>query len=187
MKDWKNINYLKKGNTIQKKAYKAIEALKILSILDDYNPILVGTIPIEIDIEGSDLDIICEVYDFSSFKDLIIHYFGHYNKFSVEDIISLEHHILVVNFEFMGFDFEIYAASKPSHTQNGYRHMLIEHRILRLLGDPFRDEVIKLKKSGLKTEPTFARLLGLVGNPYDELLNIFESSDEEIMSMFKGT
>ena len=65
--------------------------------------------------------------------------------------------------------------------------MLIEHRILRLLGDPFQDEVSKLKKSGLKTEPTFARLLGLVGNPYDELLNIFESSDEEIMSMFKGT
>ena len=49
--------------------------------------------------------------------------------------------------------------------------MIIEYKILELHGEVFRQEIIKLKSKGLKTEPAFAKLLGLVGNPYEELLN----------------
>lgn len=44
---------------MQQKAYQVITDHAILEKLAQYNPILVGTIPINIDIEESDLDIIC--------------------------------------------------------------------------------------------------------------------------------
>ncbi len=48
--------------------------------------------------------------------------------------------------------------------------MIIEHKILSSKGDEFRAEIIRLKQDGLKTEPAFAKMLGLQGNPYEELL-----------------
>jgi hypothetical protein len=49
--------------------------------------------------------------------------------------------------------------------------MITEFRILQLRGEEFRHDIIALKKSGLKTEPAFASLLGLSGDPYEALLN----------------
>jgi hypothetical protein len=59
MIDFTNIDYLKNGNGKQSKAYEVLTSKKILSNIIEFNPILVGTIPINIDIENSDLDIIC--------------------------------------------------------------------------------------------------------------------------------
>lgn len=49
-------------------------------------------------------------------------------------------------------------------------HMLIENEILIEKGIKFRKIIIDLKSNGIKTEPAFANLLGLTGNPYLELL-----------------
>ncbi len=61
--------------------------------------------------------------------------------------------------------------------------MVVEDRILRLGGERTREEIVILKKSGLKTEPAFARYLGIYGNPYDELLKLEEYSDKKIRDM----
>ncbi|RYG19529.1 MAG: DUF4269 domain-containing protein, partial [Chitinophagaceae bacterium] len=53
------IDYLKDGNERQKSAYNTLVDYQIIEILADYNPILTGTIPINIDIDTSDLDIVC--------------------------------------------------------------------------------------------------------------------------------
>ncbi len=51
-------------------------------------------------------------------------------------------------------------------------HMLIENEILIEKGIKFRKIIIDLKSNGIKTEPAFANLLGLTGNPYLELLKL---------------
>jgi hypothetical protein len=51
--------------------------------------------------------------------------------------------------------------------------MIIESRILKEKGIDFKEKIIKLKSSGIKTEPAFAKLLGLNGNPYVELLKLY--------------
>ena len=48
--------------------------------------------------------------------------------------------------------------------------MIKEFEILEKEGDEFRRKIIELKELGLKTEPAFAKLLGLSGDPYVELL-----------------
>jgi hypothetical protein len=50
--------------------------------------------------------------------------------------------------------------------------MLIEHSLLTEKGEHFRQEIIKLKRQGLKTEPAFAKLLGLDGDPYKAILKL---------------
>lgn len=50
--------------------------------------------------------------------------------------------------------------------------MLIEYNLLKTYGDPFRERIIQLKKQGIKTEPAFAQLLGLKGDPYLALLDL---------------
>ena len=60
MIDFKDIGYLKNGNLRQQNAFDVLSELDIFEKLKEYNPILPGTIPIEIDLPKSDLDIICE-------------------------------------------------------------------------------------------------------------------------------
>ena len=74
------------------------------------------------------------------------------------------------NFKIDDFEMEIFEQNVPTQNQNGYKHMLIEHQILKTKGENFRLEIIKLKQEGYKTEPAFGLLLGLKDDPYLELL-----------------
>ncbi len=182
-KDFININYLKHGNIKQQNSYKVLKELDIFNVLRKFNPILVGTIPINIDIENSDLDIVCEVYDFKEFQKIVEDRYSMFSKFHISNNSADNETILTVNFYVEDIEIEIYAQSLDSCKQNGYRHMVVEDRILRLGGERTREEVVIRKKNGLKTEPAFAKHLGLDGNPYDELLRLEECSDEEIKNM----
>ncbi len=180
IKDWGNISYLKFGNERQVKAYHCLNRLKVIDILSDYNAVLVGTIPIEIDINSSDLDIICEVYDFKKFEELLVFSFEKHKKFK---ITYEKNNVLVCNFIADDFEIEIYATDLPVCKQNAYRHMLIEDRLLKFYGLQFKNKIIALKKQGLKTEPAFAKLLHLNGNGYYELLNIESYADDELPTL----
>ena len=178
--DFINVDYLKFGNKKQQNVFKLLNRIHIFDIIEKYNPILVGTIPIGIDIDSSDLDIICEVYDLDEFEILMKDKFSNFNKFKINKV---NNEILTVNFLVDDFEIEVYAQNIKSTEQNGYRHMIIENRILSLGGDLVRQKIIELKKSGLKTEPAFAKLLNLEGNPYDELLKLEKLNDVEIRSL----
>lgn len=73
--NWKDISYLKEGNNTQIKSYEILKRINIFEVLKDYNPILIGTIPIQINIESSDLDIVCEVENFVTFKEVLVNEF----------------------------------------------------------------------------------------------------------------
>jgi len=172
MTDFKNIDYLSIGNERQRQAYRELIDLNIFNLLKEFNPILAGTIPIEIDLPESDLDIICECKDHSEFSKVLTTHFSEKDGFEIKlyDRNGIE--TTLVRFNTRSFVIEIFGQNIPTHKQNAYRHMLIENKILNQKGAEFRSRVIALKSSGLKTEPAFAKLLGLKGDPYDELLRI---------------
>ncbi|MDX8335631.1 DUF4269 domain-containing protein [Candidatus Cetobacterium colombiensis] len=181
MERFQNIEYLKKGNLKQKISYKILNEINIFKILQNYKPFLVGTIPLEIDIEKSDLDIVCEISEKTEdeFKNIIFHSFSKYKNFNIKDDF-LKNRVIVINFVVDGIEIEIFASKEKSIKTNGYRHMIIEFRILKLADKKFKRKIIELKKLGIKTEPAFAQLLKLKGDSYDALLEYEKLKDEEI-------
>lgn len=177
MNDWTTIEYLKKGNERQKNCYQILKKHSILEILAEYEPIVVGTFPLEIDIPSSDIDIICYAHNSGIFKDVIIKNFSLYKSFT--DKTNDKNY--VAKFTIDNIPIEVYA--EPIHTllQYGYRHMVIESRILNIAGDIFKEKIIQLKEKGLKTEPAFGKLLKL-DEPYYELLYLEKLTDAELQS-----
>lgn len=175
MIDFTKIDYLKNGNERQKRAYEVLTRYQIFEKLKNYSPILAGTIPIEIDIEESDLDIICEVdlnfeEDFLeelSFKKII----PAETEVTVENIMIENEKAIVINFRLEEFSIEIFGQNRPATKQNAYLHMIAEYKILQEKGEDFKQKIIKLKKQGIKTEPAFGILLNLE-NPYEDLLKM---------------
>lgn len=165
-----NLDYLKDGNLRQQVAFMELEALDVWKILLPYTPVLAGTIPLQIDVEDSDLDVICCVTDLKEFGSLLARSFSDQKDFALHHGTMQGEAYVVCQFRATHFPIEIFGQNRPVTQQHAYRHMIIEYRLLQDHSEDFRDQIIALKKSGIKTEPAFAKILGLKGNPYDALL-----------------
>lgn len=170
MTNFKTIDYLSRGNQRQKQAYKTLKALNIFEALKAYTPILTGTVPIDIDIPTSDLDIICCCMNHEEFQQELRHLFADKRNFELKEKEYAGTKSTIARFDTMDFEIEIFGQQIPTEQQHAYQHMLIEYAILRERGLEFKQQVRALKLAGLKTEPAFAQLLGLEGNPYEALL-----------------
>ncbi len=53
-------------------------------------------------------------------------------------------------------------------------------------GDAFRTAVMERRRGGLKTEPAFAAVLGLAGDPYSALLDVEARSDADLVRLLNG-
>jgi hypothetical protein len=177
---WQDITYLLNGNERQCSAYHALHGLRVFNILRDYSPVLVGTIPIAIDIDESDLDIVCDAADLVALKQRLTLAFAQLEGFSVKTKSVKGVPSLVASFFHAGFRIEIFAQPYPVTEQNAYRHMLVEARLLAMGGEETRREIRRLKRSGLKTEPAFARHFKIDGDPYESLLKLSRLCDDEL-------
>jgi hypothetical protein len=176
--DWRDITYLTRGNSRQRKAYAVLRALRVFDILRAYDPVLVGTIPIAIDIETSDLDIIGAVYDPAAFEREVAAAFGSCEGFRVVCKTVEGVPRVVADFFYAGFAIQLFGQPRAVEDQNGYRHMVVEARLLEIGGEAARDAIRRLKRAGLKSEPAFARYFGLDGDPYVTLLELASLSED---------
>ncbi|AUN99533.1 DUF4269 domain-containing protein [Bacteriovorax stolpii] len=181
--DFKNPGYLKEGTPRQKEAYKTLSSLKIFELLNSYSPILTGTIPIDIDLPESDLDIICSSSDLTAFAAQVKVHFGDCQRFkqSLSEINNEES--VVTNFFAEGFDLEIFCQNKSTDKQNAYLHMLAEAKVIAIGGEAFKKQARLLKTKGIKTEPAFAQLLSLPGDPYQAVLDLNHLSEEKLREL----
>lgn len=170
--DFTSPDYLQNGTVRQQQAYAVLMHEKIFETLRPFDPILAGTIPINIDLPASDLDILCCFTDKHAFKEILTKTFSKRKEFAVKEFLLNGMDTLVTNFKSADFPVEIFAQPIPTRQQYGYRHMVIEHRLLLERGEDFRQQIIELKKKGYKTEPAFAHALRLTGDPYEALLKL---------------
>lgn len=86
---------------------------------------------------------------------------------------------MIARFDAEGWPFEIFA-STDIEDQPGWQHFMVEQRLLDLAGFALQDQIMTLRMQGMKTEPAFASVLGLPGNPYQAMGALFERSDIEL-------
>ena len=165
-----DINYLIHGTPRQREAYHILNETRILEVLHAYTPILAGTIPLAIDTSESDLDIICCWTTKQQFHECLVQSFGNYRNFKIKEKLVRGERTVIATFHVSTFQFEIFGQNTPVIEQYAYRHLIAEYNILQHFGDDLRAKVIALKRQGVKTEPAFAQVLGLKGDPYDALL-----------------
>lgn len=170
MIDFRRIEFLSSGNPKQRRAFEVLTQNSVLEKLAAFDPVLAGTIPIEIDIKDSDLDIICCWENKADFMETLHRSFGREEVFSLRELYINGMETVIANFILADFPCEVFGQPIPVNRQHAYRHMLVEYEILQKRGEVFRQEIIRLKQDGWKTEPAFAHLLGLRGDPYQELL-----------------
>ena len=179
------IDYLKAGNEKQKKAYEALIKLGIIDKLQKFNPALAGTIPLAIDVESSDLDIICESQNLKDFESIVRSHFETFQPFhcSTQNVRGIDS--FVASFKAHGFEFEIFCQPVPVQNQFAMIHLNIESRLLDLAGKTAKIEIQKLKQQGLKTEPAFAKYFQIEGDPYLELVKIADFSDRQLLALIE--
>jgi hypothetical protein len=168
--DFKNIDYLQNGSRMQQQGWKILTDTNALVNLKAFDAILTGTLPLNLYLPTSDLDIICYAEDLTQFEKYIAQAFGMYTGFEscVKNI--RETPSAIGRFHHHDFLFEIFAQPVPVHNQYAYRHLRVEYFLLEEHGEPLRQQVLHLKQAGLKTEPAFAKALNLEGDPYEALL-----------------
>lgn len=182
MPNWNNPDYLRLGNPRQQRAYALVQALAIGHTLRAYGPVVVGTIPLAIDLPTSDIDIICEVAPAAraAFGQLLRAHYGQLPGFGLRQFSLGGHEVVVSSFRYEDTEVEVFGQALPTAQQHAYRHLVVEHAVLQAGGEAWRTAVRRLKQQGLKTEPAFATLLQLPGDPYAALLTLEGLSAEAL-------
>lgn len=201
LKNFEDISYLAVGTSAQAEVHALLARHRVMEKLESFGPMLVGTVPIGINVEGSDLDIICCVNDFDEFRQTVEEAFGREaalgwgtnlvwetklgddNNRTTGVGITGQQPYITCQFRLENWPVELFGHRLPVLLQNGYRHMAIEDRLLRLHGSSFRERIMRLKSQGFKTEPAFADLLRLEGDPYEALLALEKLSDEKLQAL----
>jgi hypothetical protein len=177
--DWHDPSYLARGNPRQRRAHAALADLGILLDLSIFEATLVGSVPLAIDVPDSDLDIICRTFDLDRFGEKLALLYGGRPGFAVRREAA---HV-VAGFRHGRESIEVFGQDVRIDQQAGFRHMLVEWRLLSLGGERLRRSVVALKLRGFKTEPAFAAVLGLSGDPYQRLLELSRAGDAELAAL----
>jgi len=160
---------------------QAIDALRILDVLAEFDARIAGTLPIGLAVSGSDIDVICHAGDPWGFAETIWLCFGDLDSFCLYQWTSSDRPV-VARFTYAGWPFEIFGGSRPVGEQAGWRHFAIEKRLLDLDDGRLRRAVMALRARGQKTEPAFAVALGIEGDPYRALLDLEGEHDASLRS-----
>lgn len=174
------LRWLEQGNVQQRRLADSLHRSGLLDRFSLYHPSVAGTFPIGIDIPGSDIDVLCEVHDPDVFLRIGISEYGHLDGFEAYRRNVQGEERSIIRFLWEQIPIELFGQGRPPARQNGCRHMIVERRLLALDEPSAAESIRALKREGMKTEPAFARLYNLSGNPYDVLDRLVEADEQEL-------
>lgn len=180
---WKNLDYLVSGSARQQAAHAAIQSLDVMKILADFDPLLVSTICTGIDIESSDLDIICHAPDLVHFSEYLRKRFDTKEGYRTHYALDGKGERVVAQFLHDSFEFEIFGSPLPIIKQRAWKHFQQTVRVIEIGGNEVRQAIRVLKCKGSKTEPAIATLLGLTGDPYDAVEQLASRSEIDLRTL----
>lgn len=164
-------DHLRDGNPRQRSAALTLDALGLDTITGVQEWALAGTVPLDVDLPESDLDILICAPEPGVVRDALTARFAHKPDFA-EWPHGKEAGAWCVSFRSEVYLVEFFIHTTAIREQRAFRHLVVEYILLQRHGSVFQEEIRSLKASGLKTEPAFAEALGLDGDPYLALLDL---------------
>lgn len=164
----------------------ALDQLGLLETLAPFDPHVVGTLALGVSTPDSDIDIACHAPDARAFAMHLWELYREFDDFSLRQWVGSPRPV-IASFSAHGWPFEIFGAVQPVAQQAGWRHFLVEGRLLAMGGNAFHAAVMALRNAGQKTEPAFAAALGLIGDPYHAMLDLQDRSDEDLAIMLRNS
>jgi hypothetical protein len=150
-----------------------------MTALAEFDPHLAGTLPLGIDLPSSDLDILCHAAEPEAFAVALWAAFSGETEFSLRQWIINDRPV-IASFMAHGWPFQVFGQKKPVNEQNGWRHFVVERRLLSLGGSAFRAAIMRERSRGAKTESAFATVLRLTGDPYVVVLDLERCDDDRL-------
>jgi Domain of unknown function (DUF4269) len=150
-----------------------------LPMLAQFAPRVAGTPPLALDRADSDIDVLCHAPDPVQFVLAIWTAFSQYPDFRVWQWASGVRPV-IAEFSAESWTFEVFGSPQPVQNQMGWRHLRGEQRLLSIGGTRLRAPVMDQRRRGRKTEPAFAAVLSLSGDPYRALLDLETWSDDAL-------
>lgn len=154
----------------------------MLSALAEFDPRVAGTPPLGLALPDSDIDVLCHAPDPVQFVRVLWAAFSIYPDFRAWQWISQERPV-IAHFSADGWTFELFGSPQPVQDQIGWRHFRAEQRLLSSGGNRLRTLVMEQRRRGVKTEPAFAAVLKLSGDPYAALLELETWSEEALIRL----
>lgn len=157
----------------------AIEQLDMLNRLAEFKPVVIGTPPLGIDTPSSDIDLACTSEELERFERVATAEFGTLEDFQCHRMRWQELDSIIIEFQAFQWPFEVFCQPIPTDKQWGVRHFQVEKRVLKL-APHLKPLIVALKNSGMQTEPAFAKVLRLTGDPYLAVLELEKLGDESL-------
>lgn len=162
----------------------AAEVLHQSGIMDSlaaYSPTVVSTLWVGLDIEGSDIDILCHYADQSSYVQAVESRCSDFSEYQQQ---SRDDHV-ITRFNLADYPVEIYASNQAVTEQAGYIHFQVMKRLVELGGEQFQLAIRDLKRQGLKTEPAITHYLNISGDPYEEVAALQYRQESELIALLE--
>jgi hypothetical protein len=153
-----------------------------MTVLAEFDPRVAGTPPLGLDLPASAIDVLCHASDPDAFAAVLGAAFGNRASFAIRRRSGVDRPVIAA-FTAYGWTFQIFGQAKPVSEQDGWRHLLVERRLLALGGPALRAAVMRERSGGTKTEPAFAAVLRLGGDPYRALLDLEGCADESLIAL----
>lgn len=146
---------------------------------------MAGTFPLGLAVPGSDIDVLCHAPDAQVFAEALWETCRDFEDFAMWQWQKADRPV-VAAFSVAGVPFEVFGQALPVQEQHGWRHFAVEARLLRLGGTDLREAVMTARRAGVKTEPAFAQVFGLEGDPYGAMLALAGEEDGQLGEILKN-
>ena len=149
---------------LEKKSHlhKILSSVVLTSLFQNFNALLVGTPPLDLDVENSDIDIILKAD-----ADELLHLL---QSHITSEFIKTANNTF--NFELHSVPIQIYLCKEKPTSQQSYQHFQAEEKILKYCRSLDLANLKKLRECGVKTEKAFTQILKLHGDEYETMSNL---------------
>jgi len=154
----------------------------------DDQPLISGSFPLGLELPSSDLDLLCEASDLGAFETRLNSWFSslnsqHAKDFSCKRAFYQGIETSLARWMWKDLPVELFVQKPEVLEFRSHRHFLVEDRLLKLGGKKIAEQIRKLKKLGLKTEPAFAEAFKIEGDSYLELERLSWLPESELRSL----